>query len=86
MIAIHQQTGEITSGPELITRGVLAGDGDQAYLDEAKSAVLAKLREITPESRADLLEVEDAVRRVLKKFFSKTRGRRPLIVPHVFEM
>ena len=86
VIAIHQQTGEITSGPELITRGVLAGDGDQAYLDEAKSAVLAKLREITPESRADLLEVEDAVRRVLKKFFSKTRGRRPLIVPHVFEM
>ncbi|MBU6282252.1 hypothetical protein KGQ64_08435, partial [bacterium] len=45
-----------------------------------------KLREITPESRADLLEVEDEVRRTLKKFFSKTRGRRPLIVPHVFEM
>ena len=40
----------------------------------------------TPESRADLLEVEDEVRRTLKKFFSKTRGRRPLIVPHVFEM
>ncbi|MFM7144092.1 MAG: ribonuclease J [Alphaproteobacteria bacterium] len=86
VIAIHQQTGEITSGPELITRGVLSDEIDPAYLDEAKAAVLGKLREITPESRADLLEVEDEVRRTLKKFFSKTRGRRPLIVPHVFEM
>lgn len=86
VIAIHQQTGEITSGPELIMRGVLSDEIDPAYLDEAKAAVLGKLREITPESRADLLEVEDEVRRTLKKFFSKTRGRRPLIVPHVFEM
>jgi ribonuclease J len=86
VVAIHQQTGEITSGPELITRGVLRDGEDAAYLDEAKSAVLDKLREITPESRADLMEVEDEVRRVLKRYFSKTRGRRPLIVPHVFEM
>lgn len=55
-------------------------------LDDAKSAVLDKLREITPESRADLLEVEDEVRRVLKKYFSRSRGKRPLIVPHIFEM
>ncbi|HZR83771.1 MAG TPA: ribonuclease J [Candidatus Binatia bacterium] len=86
VIAIHQQTGEITSGPELITRGVSSEDEDSAYLDEAKAAVVEKLREITPESRADLLEVEDEVRRVLKRYFAKTRGRRPLIVPHVFEM
>lgn len=86
VIAIHQQTGEVTSGPELITRGVLRENEGPAYLDDAKSAVLEKLREITPESRADLLEVEDEVRRVLKRFFSKTRGRRPLIVPHIFEM
>ena len=86
VLAIHMQTGEVTSGPELITRGVLSEGEDSAYLDDAKSAVVEKLREITPESRADLLEVEDEVRRVLKRYFSKTRGRRPLIVPHVFEM
>ncbi len=86
VIAIHQQTGEVTSGPELITRGVLREGEDPGWLEEAKTAVGEKLREITPESRADLLEVEDEVRRVLKRYFSKVRGRRPLIVPHVFEM
>lgn len=86
VIAIHQQTGEVTSGPELITRGVLGEGESPEVLDDAKSAVLEKLREITPESRADLVEVEEEVRRVLKRYFSRTRGRRPLIVPHIFEM
>ncbi len=86
VIAIHQQTGEVTSGPELITRGVLGEEVSPEVLDDAKAAVLEKLREITPESRADLLEVEDEVRRVLKRYFSRTLGRRPLIVPHIFEM
>ncbi|MEW6269893.1 MAG: ribonuclease J [Thermodesulfobacteriota bacterium] len=86
VVAIHQQTGEVTSGPELITRGVLREDESPEVLDDAKTAVLEKLREITPESRADLVEVEEEVRRVLKRYFSRTRGRRPLIVPHIFEM
>jgi len=86
VLAIHQQTGEVTSGPELITRGVVREGESQEFLDDAKLAVLEKLREIAPESRADLLEVEDEVRRVLKKYFSKTRDRYPLIVPHIFEM
>ncbi|MEO2166823.1 MAG: ribonuclease J, partial [bacterium] len=86
VLAIHAQTGEITSGPDLVTRGVLRGEDDLALLDEAKAVLAGGLTAIAPESRADLLEVEDQVRRVLKRFFSKTRGRRPLIVPHVFEM
>jgi ribonuclease J len=86
VLAIHAQTGEITSGPDLVTRGVLRGEDDLALLDEAKVVLAGSLTAIAPESRADLLEVEDQVRRVLKRFFSKTRGRRPLIVPHVFEM
>lgn len=86
VIAIHAQTGEITSGPDLVTRGVLRGEDDLELLDEARAVVAGGLKAIAPESRADLLEVEDEVRRLLKRFFSKTRGRRPLIVPHVFEL
>ena len=69
-----------------MTRGVLRGEDDYVLLDEAKANLVGGLRAIAPESRADLLEVESEVRRILKKFFSKARRRRPLIVPHVFEM
>jgi ribonuclease J len=86
VLAVNPQTGEVTSGPELIARGVLREGEGPEVLDEAKAALLDELRELTPESRADFLEVEDEVRRVLKRYFSRTRGRRPLIVPHIFEM
>lgn len=86
VVAIHQQTGEVTTGPELVARGVLReGEGDEILL-EAKNLLRDELKTFTPESRADLLEMEDEVRRVLKRYFSKVRGRRPLIVPHIFEM
>jgi ribonuclease J len=86
VVAIHQQTGEVTTGPELVARGVLReGEGDE-ILVEAKNLLRDELKTFTPESRADLLEMEDEVRRVLKRYFSKVRGRRPLIVPHIFEM
>ena len=70
------------SGP----RGVLQEGDAPEILDEAKGLLAAELRTFTPESRADLLEMEDEVRRVLKRYFSRGHGRRPLIVPHVFEM
>jgi ribonuclease J len=86
VVAIHQQTGEVTTGPELIARGVLReGEGDE-ILNEAKNLLRDELKTFTPESRADLVEMEEEVRRVLKRYFSRVRGRRPLIVPHVFEM
>jgi ribonuclease J len=86
VIAIHHQTGDVTTGPELVARGVLReGEGDE-ILVEAKNLLRDELKTFTPESRADLVEMEDEVRRVLKRYFSRVRGRRPLIVPHIFEM
>jgi ribonuclease J len=86
VIAIHQQTGEVTTGPELIARGVVReGEGEEVLI-EAKNLLRDELKTFTPESRADLVEMEDEVRRVLKRYFSRVRGRRPLIVPHIFEM
>ncbi len=86
VLAIHAQTGELTSGPELIMRGVVGEANEAAVREEARQVVLASLRGLTPESRADLVEAEDGMRRALKRYFSRTLGRRPLIVPHVFEM
>ncbi len=86
VVAIHAQTGELTSGPELIMRGVVGEVNEAAVREEARQVILAGLRGLTPESRADVIEAEDGMRRALKRYFSRTLGRRPLIVPHVFEL
>lgn len=86
VIAVNPQTGEIRTEPEIVTRGLLREGEGAEVLDEARDAMMDTLRELTPESRADFLEVEDEVRRALKRYFSRQRGQRPLIVPHIYEM
>jgi ribonuclease J len=86
VLAVNPTTGEIRAEPEIVTRGLLREGEGADVLDEARDIVLATLRELTPESRADFLEVEDEVRRSLKRYFSRERGQRPLIVPHIYEM
>jgi ribonuclease J len=86
VLAVDQHSGEVISGPDLISRGFIFEEGGQAYLDQAKEVVLDRLREIAVESRTDSLEVKEEVRKALKRFFSRTLERRPVIVPFVLEM
>ena len=64
----------------------LVGQPERATQNRVVNLLRDELKTFSPESRADLMEMEDEVRRVLKRYFSRVRGRRPLIVPHVFEM
>lgn len=86
VLAVDQHSGEVISGPDLISRGFIFEEAGQAYLDQAKEVVMERLREIAVESRTDSLEVQEEVRKALKRFFSRTLERRPVIVPFVLEM
>lgn len=86
ILGIDQQTGELLSGPDLISRGFIFEEQGQAYLERAKSIVLETLEQLTAESRTDSLEVKEEVRKALKRFFARTLERRPVIVPFVMEM
>jgi len=86
VLAIDQQTGELIAGPDLISRGFIPEQNGQDYLDRAKAVVVDALEQITPESRADSLEVKEEVRKALKRYFAKTLERRPVIVPFIMEM
>ncbi len=86
VLGINQQTGEIVSGPDLVSRGFAVEEETQAYFEQARALVLERLAQITPESRADQFEVKEEVRKVLKRYFAKTLARRPVILPFVVEM
>ncbi|MCK6556504.1 ribonuclease J [Candidatus Binatia bacterium] len=86
ILAIDQQSGEVIQGPDLVTRGFIPEQDTQEYIQRARTVVLDALAELTAESRADSLEVKEEVRKALKRFFTKTLERRPVIVPFVMEM
>jgi ribonuclease J len=86
VLGIHPTSGELVAGPDLVSRGFLLEGAQQPLLEEARAAVLASLETISPESRGDPMEVQESVRRTLKRFFNKRLDRRPMILPFVMEM
>ncbi|MCC6766984.1 MAG: ribonuclease J [Deltaproteobacteria bacterium] len=86
ILAVNQHTGEIISGPDLISRGFVFEDDSQPYFERAKEAVLEALAALAPESRTVPAEVKEEMRKTLRRYFKKTLERRPVILPVVMEL
>ena len=86
IMAIHQQTGELAAGPDIISRGFMRAEDGQEVLEQAKALVLKTLRGSNREIRTDPSELQEKVRKTLRRYFYKTLERRPMIVPLIMEM
>ena len=85
VLAIHQRSGEIVAGPDLVSRGVVGEEASAEVLEAAREAVMDALAGINPEARTDPVEVKEEVHRALRRYF-KRLDRRPVILPFVMEM
>ena len=86
VMVINERTGEVVSGPDIISRGVFFEEKMGRILEQAKEVVKNALEGFSIESKADDLAVENEVRRALKRFFRKEINRRPVIIPVIIEM
>ena len=73
------------AGPELMSHGVTGETAEGEVMDGARAEVLAALDAMDPESRTDAAEVQNEVRRALRRHFRRL-DRRPVILPFVIEM
>ena len=86
VMVINERTGEVVSGPDIISRGVFFEEKMGGILEQAKEVIKDVLEGFSIESKADDLAVENEVRRALKRFFRKEVNRRPVIIPVIIEM
>lgn len=85
VMAIHQQSGELVAGPELISRGFMLPEESEEVLESAKTEVLATLSQMNRETRADPAELKEEVRKALRRFFRKRLERHPVVLPYIIE-
>ncbi|HVT75680.1 MAG TPA: ribonuclease J [Acidimicrobiales bacterium] len=83
VVTVDAQTGEVVSGPEIITRGWVYAPEAEGLLDEAREAVRKHVSSVQTND-ADTLR--KAARSALGKFVSERTRRRPMIVPIVMEV
>jgi len=85
-LALNQASGEIVSGPEIVTRGLLPEDENEALLAEARQLVCDMLAEHSRAAMSDWEELRVEVRKTLRRLFNKAFSRRPLILPIIMEL
>lgn len=83
VLAIERTTGAVVRGPELFARGVAGFEGAE---EELRAEVLAGLAELSPQARTDPAEVQEAVRLAVRRFFRRTTGKKPPVLPVVLEL
>jgi ribonuclease J len=85
VVAVDSE-GKLIREPEIITRGLVHVDASQDMLDEVRRMLAAIFEHGTPEELRDSDVLQETMRATLKRYFRKTMGRRPLILPVVWEM
>ncbi len=85
VMAIHQQSGELVAGPDLISRGFMGVEESEEVLEHAKKLVLETLNSMNRETRADPAELKEEVRTALRRFFRKKLERHPVVLPYIIE-
>ncbi|MGH9038983.1 MAG: ribonuclease J [Acidimicrobiia bacterium] len=86
IVTIDSHTGEVVTGPEIVTRGWVHAPEAESLLEEAKEAVLRSLTQAIDENALDLETLKRHARSGLSKFINERTRRRPIVVPVVMEV
>jgi ribonuclease J len=86
VMVVSSRTGELMSGPDLISRGFVFEEEGVEMLEEARRIVLEVASNNAEGGERSMLGIETDIRRALKKYFQKVIERRPLILPIIIEM
>ena len=87
VVTVDSRSGEVLTGPEIITRGWVFEREAEGLLEEARKVVLARLEQVALDDGGTDFEVmKRHVRTALAKFINERTRRRPMIVPVVMEV
>jgi len=85
-MAFDEETGIVVHGPEIVSKGFVFETETGHIIEDAKCIVLEIIEEVGPEvpERAD--KIRSMIQAALRKHFSFTISRRPIILPFILEV
>ena len=78
--------GRLIREPEIITRGLVHVDASQEILAEVRKMIVGTFDESPADQLRDSDQLQEKIRAMLKRYFRKSMGRRPMILPVIWEM
>jgi ribonuclease J len=86
ILVVSAKTGAIVSGPDLVSRGLVTGDGTSIHMRRASEELRDRLMRAGLPLRADEPRLKDEIVRTVRRYFSDELGKRPLVIPYVTEV
>ena len=86
VVTVDAHSGEVLTGPEIITRGWVHAPEAEALLEDARAAVRVSLEEAARAGATDFETLKRRVRSALGRLVNERTRRRPMIVPVVMEV
>ena len=85
-MAIDEETGIVVYGPEMVSRGFVFETETGHLLEDAKCIILEVIEEVGPEVPGRVDKIRSKIQVALRKYFSFTIRRRPIILPLILEI
>jgi ribonuclease J len=86
LLSIEKLTGNILSGPDIISRGFVFEDASSEVMQDVKDLLTGTLERLGSEVIADSSLLQAKIRSTLKKYLRNAMGRRPMIMPVIIEI
>ncbi|MDH7500575.1 MAG: ribonuclease J [candidate division NC10 bacterium] len=86
VLGFDRQSGEIVSGPEIVSRGFVYQKESEELFEAAKKLVRTVLEGCSREEKTEMEFIKPRIRNVLRKFLYREIRRRPMIIPVIMEV
>jgi ribonuclease J len=85
VVGVDARSGDVVTGPEIITRGWVHAPDSEDLISDARTAVLKAIDEAVGDGSWDPDTLRRVTRRAVGRLVSERTRRRPMIVPVVME-
>ncbi len=86
IVTVDSRTGEVVTGPEIVTHGWVHADEAEGLLEIARERVKDSIQSSSGEPNTDFETLRRHIRRSLSKFIYAETKLRPVVIPVVMEV
>ncbi|WP_147821969.1 ribonuclease J [Salidesulfovibrio onnuriiensis] len=83
LLVVDEATGEISIGPDIVTKGFVFEQNYAHFIEDAKCIVLDVFENIPP---GETKKLKERIRSALRRFFRKVLDRDPVVVPLIINI
>jgi len=85
-VAVDPESGEVVSGPEIISRGFVYARESEELIDEARERARQTISDLYADGKREWPQIKNKVKQALSSLFYERTRRRPMVIPVILEV